>query len=94
MGFTASPPQRLNRNILVAWVASTDPNAAFTRIYRSQVTGGPYNLIGQVAQATTTFLDAQVVPGGTYFYVTTEIDNTGAESIFSSETSATADGPP
>lgn len=94
MGFTVIPPQRLNRNILVVWIPSADPNAAFTRIYRSQTSGGPYVLLGQVAQITTSFLDAQVIPGSTYFYVTTEIDNTGAESTFSVETSATADGPP
>jgi fibronectin type 3 domain-containing protein len=38
---------------------------------------------------TTSYTDAGVTSGKTYFYVATEVDSTGMESTYSSEVSTT-----
>jgi fibronectin type 3 domain-containing protein len=39
--------------------------------------------------SSTSFADAGVASGQTYYYVATEVDSTGAESVYSSEVIAT-----
>jgi fibronectin type 3 domain-containing protein len=35
--------------------------------------------------STTSYTDSSVVSGQTYYFVTTEVDSTGAESVYSNE---------
>lgn len=75
----------------LTWTDSIDPNATSVNIYRSTVSGGPYTLIASnVAQGAQLYDDFTVNPQTTYFYVLTEVDNLGNESVFSVEQSGTA----
>lgn len=52
-------------------------------VYRSTVSGGPYSQINSALVASTSYTDSTVAAGTTYYYVTTEINNAGAESGYS-----------
>jgi hypothetical protein len=72
----------------LTWTDSTDPNAASVNVYRSTVSGGPYTLIQTgIAMGVQLYNDFGVAPQTTYYYVTTEVNNVGAESSFSVEKS-------
>lgn len=76
--------------LTLTWVDSTDPNAASVNVYRSTVSGGPYTLIQSgIGMGVQTFDDLTVLPGVTYYYVTTEVDSNSNESGFSAEQSGT-----
>jgi hypothetical protein len=58
-------------------------------VYRGTVSGGPYakiNLGGLIA--ATLYTDSTVANATTYYYVTTAVDNTGAESVYSNQATA------
>jgi fibronectin type 3 domain-containing protein len=38
-----------------------------------------------VLNASTTFIDSSVQSGQNYYYVTTSVDSTGAQSVYSNE---------
>lgn len=52
-------------------------------IFRGASSSGPYSKINAAPDPTTTFLDATVQGGQTYFYVTTAIGSDGKQSAFS-----------
>jgi hypothetical protein len=68
---------------------SWDGSAAGYFVYRGTKTGGPYAKLTATATASTTFHDAGVTSGTSYFYVTSSVDGTGTESDFSNEVQAT-----
>jgi hypothetical protein len=70
------------------WVASTSSNLAGYKVYRSSTAGGPYTLLSQSLVVGDTYTDVTVVAGQTYYYVTTAVDNTGAESAYSNQVQA------
>ena len=57
------------------------------RVYRSPLTGGGYEYLGQVAG--TQYVDTNVVNGMTYYYVVTAVDAAGNEGKHSNEAMAT-----
>jgi fibronectin type 3 domain-containing protein len=81
-GLSATPG---NNQVYLTWNASS--GATGYNVYRSTVSGGTYT---QIASGVTTanYTDATPVNGTTYYYVVTAA-NTGGESAFSSEVSAT-----
>jgi hypothetical protein len=54
-------------------------------VYRGSQAGGPYSKINSVLNASTTFIDSSVQSGQNYYYVTTSVDSTGAQSLNSNE---------
>jgi hypothetical protein len=78
----ASPSVTLN------WTPSTSSYAGFN-VYRGSLSGGLYTKVNSALIATTSFFDTSVTSGQTYYYVATEVDSTGAESVYSSEVIAT-----
>jgi|GEM_PF-6220666 len=71
-----------DRKIVLSWSSvqnELDPelneNLAGYNIYRSEVDGGPYTLIGAAAATETSFEDTTVANGVTYYYVITAYDN-------------------
>ena len=71
----------------LSWTASTSVVAGYN-IYRGTVSGGPYTLINTSPVTLLTYTDSNVVAGQTYFYVTTAVDGSGIESVFSNEVQA------
>lgn len=68
----------------LTWVPSKSSVAGYN-VYRGSATGGPYAKLNSGAIVTTSFSDSTVKSGSTYFYVTTAVNSSGAESIKSNE---------
>jgi fibronectin type 3 domain-containing protein len=69
--------------VTLNWSASPSTVASY-KVYRGAVSGGPYSVLSSNIKATT-YTDAMVQSGTTYYYVTTAVDAAGTESIFSNE---------
>jgi fibronectin type 3 domain-containing protein len=83
-------PQPSSHSVDVMWDPSPSSNLQGYKVYRSQVSGGPYNPIsGTLSISTSQFADITVFSGQQYFYVVTSIDVNGLESAASSEVSIT-----
>ena len=69
----------------LSWTASTSTNVAGYRIYRGGASGGPYTLLNPSLVSGTSFTDANVQAGQTYYYVTTSVDSSNVESAYSNQ---------
>jgi Calcineurin-like phosphoesterase len=75
------------------WDDSTEPDVDRYAVLRSNLTGGPYAVIGNTTSSS--HVDASVTSGTTYHYVVEAVDGAGNHSDPSSEVSATpTDLPP
>ena len=79
---TAAP----QHSVALSWSPSASSVVGYN-VYRGTTTGGPYSKITSM-NADTTFVDASVQSGQTYFYVTTAVDGSGKESGNSNQTQA------
>jgi len=79
-GTGVAPPQH---SVNLSW----DPASAVVgyNIYRGIQSGGPYSKINSVLDSSTIFTDTSVQSGQSYYYVTTSVDSTGAQSSYSNE---------
>lgn len=73
--------------VALNWTASASFGVAGYRVYRGTTSGGPYTLLSSVGNVTS-YTDTTVVSGQTYFYVTTALDGSGQESVYSIESKA------
>ncbi|MFD2671955.1 Kelch repeat-containing protein [Marinicrinis sediminis] len=73
-----------NQQVVLNWEAVTD--AIGYNVKRSTTSGGPYTTVA-TSLAGTTYTDANLTNGTTYYYVVTAIDQ--VESTYSNEVSAT-----
>jgi hypothetical protein len=78
----------VSHSVNLNWTPSTSSYAGFN-VYRGSLSGGPYTLLNSALTSATSFFDTSVASGQTYYYVATEVDSTGAESVYSGEVSAT-----
>ncbi len=69
---------------LLSWKASRSPDVVGYSIYRSQVSGGPYQRIA-IGVKGNSYVDHDVRAGQTYYYAVLAIDKRGLASIYSSE---------
>jgi fibronectin type 3 domain-containing protein len=77
-----------NGVVSLTWTQSTGTNVTGNNVYRSTSgSGGPYNLLANVAPATS-YPDTAVSSGTTYFYSVTAV-NGGGESALSAYAGAT-----
>lgn len=66
------------------------PGNVTYNIYRSTTQGGPYTLVkAGHTSSYCTYADFGLVNGTTYYYRVTSVDETGLESLYSNEASAT-----
>jgi uncharacterized protein YfiM (DUF2279 family) len=82
-GTGVAPPQH---SVDLSWNAA--PAVVGYNVYRASQAGGPYSKINPVLEANTTFIDGSVQGGQNYYYVTTAVDSTGAQSAYSNEIQA------
>jgi fibronectin type 3 domain-containing protein len=75
-------------SVSLSWTPSSTSYEGFN-VYRGSVSGGPYSKIDSSLISTPSYMDNNVTAGQTYYYVATEVDDTGTESAYSSEVSAT-----
>jgi centrosomal CEP192-like protein len=78
----------VSNSVTLNWTPSTSSYAGFN-VYRGALSGGPYTKVNSALISATSFSDSSVSSGQTYYYVATEVDSTGAESVYSSEVIAT-----
>ena len=77
--------------VRLAWQAVPDADLAGYLVYRSTTGGRGHARLTAAPQGGTTYVDADVRPGQTYFYVVTAVDRAkrANESVPSQEVSAT-----
>ena len=68
----------------LSWTATPSTVAGYN-VYRSTVSGSQYVKINGGLLGATSFSDATVANGTTYYYVTTAVDSTNNESAYSNE---------
>ena len=85
-------------NVSFIWEPNTEPDLAGYRVWRSNVSGGPWTMVGEIPCGSNDNTCARFtelgVPDGTYFWVATAYDNEGYESEYSNEQTATLDSTP
>jgi hypothetical protein len=72
----------------LSWNASTSEDVIGYNVYRSNTSGGPYQKINSVLDASTAYTDSSVTGGNTYYYVATAVDTSNQESVYSNEAQA------
>jgi fibronectin type 3 domain-containing protein len=77
--------------VRLAWQGVPDSDLAGYRVYRSTTPGRGHTLLTPTLQTGTTYVDSDVRPGQTYYYVVTAVDRAkrANESVPSPEVSAT-----
>ena len=80
--------QQTPHTVGLTWTASVSTNVIGYNVYRGTVTGGPYSILDAAPVASDAYSDSTVQSGQTYFYVVRSVDNTGTESVNSSEVQA------
>jgi hypothetical protein len=84
-GLTA---QANSGQVSLDWNDNVEPDMAFYNVYRSTTAGGPYSFYA-AGVGTSTFVDAGVSSGTTYYYVVTAINTSEVESDSSNPASVT-----
>jgi fibronectin type 3 domain-containing protein len=74
--------------VALTWNASTSTVAGYN-VYRGTVSGGAYAKINSSLVVVLDYTDSNVQSGTTYYYVTTAVNSSGNESVFSNEVSGT-----
>jgi len=75
-------------SVSLNWTASTSSNVTGYHVYRGTVSNGPYTKLTTSPVSLTSYTDYSVQSGKTYYYVTTAVDSTANESIYSNEAPA------
>jgi Carboxypeptidase regulatory-like domain len=86
VNFTATPQQ--SHTVALSWTASTTTTVTGYNVYRSTTNGSGYVKINSSLVTVLTYTDSTVLNGTTYYYVTTAVDSTGAESGYSNQATA------
>jgi P pilus assembly chaperone PapD len=74
-------------SVSLSWQASTSSVVGYN-IYGASQSGGPYTRVNASPVASTSYSDASVVAGSTYYFVTTAVDSSGDESGYSNQVTA------
>ncbi len=84
-GLTATP--QAGGNLFVDWLDNAEPDLASYTVWRSEVTGGPYDVIAD-GLGPSEYEDSNVDPLVRYYYVVAAVDDADNESDPSNEASA------
>jgi fibronectin type 3 domain-containing protein len=87
-GTGTAPPQHV---VELAW--SDVSSVVGYNVYRGGQVAGPYAKINSSLGATTAYSDNTVQAGQTYYYVTTAVDASGTESVYSTSVTAVVPTP-
>jgi TolB protein len=89
---TGSGAAAPSHSVDLSWNASSSTVAGYN-VYRGTVASGPFTKLNSTLDAGTTFTDNNVQSGTTYYYVATSVDDTGAESGYSTAVPASVPTP-
>jgi hypothetical protein len=79
--------QTSSHSVALSWNASTSLVAGYN-IYRGTQPGGPYTRLTSSPLSGTSYTDASVQSGATYYYVSTAINSGNVESAYSNQATA------
>jgi len=85
--WTGSGTQTSASTVALSWIASTSAVAGYN-IYRGTLATGPYARLNSSLLPDTSYIDASVQSGATYYYVATAVDSSNVESAYSTPASA------
>jgi hypothetical protein len=74
------------------WTASTSTVVGYN-VYRRGSAGGPYTKLNSSLVTGVTYTDSTVQAGQTYYYVTTAVDSSNNESVYSNSATALIPSP-
>jgi hypothetical protein len=80
-------------SVTLTWKGSSSSNVTGYNVYRGAASGGPYTKINSSLLTTTTYTDATVDAGQTYYYVATAVNSQGLESADSNQAEAVIPSP-
>jgi len=92
ISLTGSAMQSRQSSVTIAWITNW-PNIAGYNVYKATVSGGPYTKLNSSLNTPTSYTDATVQDGQTYYYVVTEVNSNNIESVYSSAVSAVIPAP-
>lgn len=75
------------------WTASTSPSVAGYNVFRGVASGGPYTQLNSSLVPVLSYSDNNVLSGQGYYYVTTAVDVSADQSVYSNEAPATIPSP-
>jgi hypothetical protein len=78
----------VQHSVGLAWSASTSSVSGYN-VYRGTVSGGAYTKINSSLLSGLSYTDVSVQSASAYYYVTTAVDSSGDESVYSNQVSAT-----
>jgi hypothetical protein len=81
------PPPPPNHSVHLAWNPSSSQIAGY-KVYRGNVSGGPYTTISPSTVDSLAYDDSTVASGSAYYYVVTAVSHSGDESQYSNESAA------
>jgi hypothetical protein len=84
---TGSGTEPSQHSVALSWDASTSQVVGYN-IYRGVASGGPYTKLNTSANASTAYTDNSVQSGQIYYYVTTAVDSSNVESVYSNQVTA------
>lgn len=84
---SGSGTQGSQHSVALSWSPSASQVVGYN-VYRSTASGGPYGKLTTRADANTAYTDTAVQSGQTYYYVTTSVDSSNAESAYSNQATA------
>ena len=76
-----------SHSVALSWNPSTSTVTGYN-IYRGTQSGGPYSKLNSSLLSGTTYTDASVQSGTTYYYVSTAVNSSNAESAYSNQATA------
>ncbi len=85
--FTGTGTQLSSHSVDLSWNASTSVVAGYN-LYRGTQPGGPFSKLNSSLLPGTSFTDAAVLSGTTYYYLATAVDANNLESAYSNQASA------
>ncbi len=83
VNFTAAVAQ--THTVALSWLASVTTTVTGYNVYRSTTSGSGFVRINSSPTALLVYTDSAVANGTTYYYVTTSVDSSGLESVFSNQ---------
>ncbi|MEN3011071.1 MAG: carboxypeptidase regulatory-like domain-containing protein, partial [Candidatus Bipolaricaulaceae bacterium] len=96
LDLSPQPPTNLTAHVsetsvFLSWESRGEADLKGFRVYRANRSGGPYQSLTPEPIDSAYYLDVQVLPGQTYYYVVTAVDAAGNESSFSQEVAVTVE---
>jgi fibronectin type 3 domain-containing protein len=74
-------------SVALSWNPSTSTVSGYN-VYRGTQSGGPYSRLNSAVLSGTSYTDASVQSGDTYYYVSTAVNSSNVESAYSNQATA------